>query len=617
MRIQTHDLPEKQKSSRSFVRSGSSSSSGTLSAPNTNTSSTTPSPTATSTANERDAELDGEDDDGEGSPKTPLPPSSTGKKRRRRKANQIDRKFACSYPGCAKAYGSEGSLTQHQRLKHRVDLANSSNQTGNFFLPLHRPRNATTGAPTTNHNMYRQGPGMSRTVNIRPALDGMMIAPFDVSVAAAVAASGSTPAPSVSGPISTPPTSTSVASSLHIDNVSTEFVLASVDAHSQARQKLRVRSNSMPISSSDLTKVEHPPFPNRSKGSSMTPRPQSTRRTRVTTTPRPRTTTAAMASAKLMKQRSKSESLTEISMGLVGIGTSQPHQLMRLSFLDRVYSDSSPRSYASEPLDTKGVLASTAFDWTSLDLHGPARGSSSDEVIDSEILSVLAGYDDGTMLNGDGILENVRSGDGFQSSAVFPTVEVNGILSSESLDGHLGQHAGVGMTPPVSATMAQRGEPKMSPHGGPGSVAGEENTTDFMRLSDEWQHLSTHLEKMTMLQEPDSLITTAPFTSNVMDPFQLEIMSDDDDENFHTIRSKRGMYLPIYPQTMSRSLSNALTDDSSRSSVWTKELSSNELDASLYLDDDLDLTTFAALKSESKSLPRPLSPMYSFAVRDT
>ncbi|RHY30693.1 hypothetical protein DYB32_004093 [Aphanomyces invadans] len=41
------------------------------------------------------------------------------KKRRRRTAAQIDRKYVCSYAGCKKAYGSEGSLTQHMRLKHR------------------------------------------------------------------------------------------------------------------------------------------------------------------------------------------------------------------------------------------------------------------------------------------------------------------------------------------------------------------------------------------------------------------------------------------------------------------------------------------------------------------
>nr|CCA16997.1 AlNc14C28G2720 [Albugo laibachii Nc14] len=48
------------------------------------------------------------------------------KKRRRRTAAQIDRKYRCTYPGCTKAYGSEGSLTQHQRLKHIQSSCNPS-----------------------------------------------------------------------------------------------------------------------------------------------------------------------------------------------------------------------------------------------------------------------------------------------------------------------------------------------------------------------------------------------------------------------------------------------------------------------------------------------------------
>jgi hypothetical protein len=72
------------------------------------------------------------------------PPSSSSKKRRRRSAAEIDRKFRCPFPDCPKvgnsfgdilswvcvinssfficfgcqAYGTEGSLIQHQRLKH-------------------------------------------------------------------------------------------------------------------------------------------------------------------------------------------------------------------------------------------------------------------------------------------------------------------------------------------------------------------------------------------------------------------------------------------------------------------------------------------------------------------
>ena len=41
---------------------------------------------------------------------------SSKPKRHRRTADQIYRDFSCSH--CGKAYGSEGSLTQHSRLKH-------------------------------------------------------------------------------------------------------------------------------------------------------------------------------------------------------------------------------------------------------------------------------------------------------------------------------------------------------------------------------------------------------------------------------------------------------------------------------------------------------------------
>ncbi|EQC34199.1 hypothetical protein SDRG_08402 [Saprolegnia diclina VS20] len=50
---------------------------------------------------------------------TPMGTEMEKKKRRRRTAAQIDRKWTCTYSGCCKAYGSEGSLTQHMRLKHR------------------------------------------------------------------------------------------------------------------------------------------------------------------------------------------------------------------------------------------------------------------------------------------------------------------------------------------------------------------------------------------------------------------------------------------------------------------------------------------------------------------
>lgn len=42
------------------------------------------------------------------------------KKRTRRSANEIERKFVC---WCGKAYGSEGSLNQHRKLKKHFENA--------------------------------------------------------------------------------------------------------------------------------------------------------------------------------------------------------------------------------------------------------------------------------------------------------------------------------------------------------------------------------------------------------------------------------------------------------------------------------------------------------------
>ena len=46
--------------------------------------------------------------------------SASGKrKRHRRPAHEIRRHYRCPATECDKAYGSEGSLSQHLRLKHR------------------------------------------------------------------------------------------------------------------------------------------------------------------------------------------------------------------------------------------------------------------------------------------------------------------------------------------------------------------------------------------------------------------------------------------------------------------------------------------------------------------
>jgi len=40
------------------------------------------------------------------------------KKRIRRKANQIDRIFACTENNCSRSYGTEGALKMHIKTKH-------------------------------------------------------------------------------------------------------------------------------------------------------------------------------------------------------------------------------------------------------------------------------------------------------------------------------------------------------------------------------------------------------------------------------------------------------------------------------------------------------------------
>lgn len=40
------------------------------------------------------------------------------KKRHRRCANEIERKYVCPVRKCEKSYGTEGSMAQHMKLKH-------------------------------------------------------------------------------------------------------------------------------------------------------------------------------------------------------------------------------------------------------------------------------------------------------------------------------------------------------------------------------------------------------------------------------------------------------------------------------------------------------------------
>ncbi|KAL0583389.1 hypothetical protein ABG067_006624 [Albugo candida] len=96
------------------------------------------------------------------------------KKRRRRTAAQIDRKFRCNYSGCTKAYGSEGSLIQHQRLKHvqpKRSSFNCKNQIDStIYANLHNnPKSSLVPtALSINHQVHRN-------VNIRPAIKDDML----------------------------------------------------------------------------------------------------------------------------------------------------------------------------------------------------------------------------------------------------------------------------------------------------------------------------------------------------------------------------------------------------------------------------------------------------------
>lgn len=49
------------------------------------------------------------------------------KKRHRRCASEIAREFQCKAPKCGKSYGTEGSLSQHMKIKH-PELVEDSNE---------------------------------------------------------------------------------------------------------------------------------------------------------------------------------------------------------------------------------------------------------------------------------------------------------------------------------------------------------------------------------------------------------------------------------------------------------------------------------------------------------
>lgn len=334
--------------------------------------------------------------------KTPLPPSSTGKKRRRRTAAQIDRKFPCTYPGCTKAYGSEGSLTQHQRLKHRhqgPEPGGAGNPLSRFFLRTPRSLTTTLGHTT--------GPGGTRTVTIRPAgIDTTALPGLSVFDAATLV-----------------PENESVSGTFLVSS-SAELMVGS-SAFGHARQHLRARSNSMPVSysssSSSPPPYLTPPSPHpvatpSSQSTKATPSSQSTRRGRAAGTPR------VKPPIRRTKSRSKSESMNEL-MGNFDFHTEDP---MRPPTHARSASDSVsfPVVYGerSTSQSTADVDAGLQFSWRHAIAfaHTDSPPSSVEEAIDSDILSVLADCGDASD-TGDSTRErgSTRSGSGSRMDEWF------------------------------------------------------------------------------------------------------------------------------------------------------------------------------------------------------
>ncbi|TYZ65924.1 hypothetical protein PybrP1_006109 [[Pythium] brassicae (nom. inval.)] len=368
LKIQTENLPP----TPTAADSGATSCSSAFTTPGTDTSSCATPETAT----------------------TPALPSSTGKKRRRRTAAQIDRKFACNYPGCPKAYGSEGSLTQHQRLKHDgVVLAKNKpspctqKQLGSYFPPLHQTaRNsiAIAGAPSS-----APPPRAPITLgrSIRPASVEGLTPPVSFD-APAPPGSGS----SLLGGAASAPSSTV-----------------------RQRPSQRSRSNSMPVS---LLGPSPPPVLAKqasmanlkaaTTGAATATRAQpGTRKSRASCTPRAKSGAApASAAIRRGKSRSKSETLTDVSMFIAfGDASPLPPRSSRSASDSFVISShhhepfSAPMSISSSSENASAPIGATlhhshSFNWSpSLASDSPA----SDQAIDSDILSVLADYDSSDM----------------------------------------------------------------------------------------------------------------------------------------------------------------------------------------------------------------------------
>ncbi|OQS06304.1 hypothetical protein THRCLA_01655 [Thraustotheca clavata] len=174
------------------------------------------------------------------------------KKRRRRTAAQIDRKWSCTYTGCRKAYGSEGSLTQHMRLKHRS------------LSMAHRER----------VNMSVFYTAAANNIAIRPAIN------FPVGMEGTPFLSQLTP-PNIESP------------PLGFTTSPEHGVLSSSSAVESPQKQPRTRSNSMPMTIDNSMHRPHSIEFDMCNDLCSTPMPKPTSRRRTTSTTTP---TSARAS---------------------------------------------------------------------------------------------------------------------------------------------------------------------------------------------------------------------------------------------------------------------------------------------------------------------------------
>ncbi|CAH0521188.1 unnamed protein product [Peronospora belbahrii] len=269
-------------------------------------------------------------------------PLSTSKKRRRRSAAEIDRKFKCPFAGCVKAYGSEGSLIHHQKLKHpeRVDLHEKDNQVGTFLLPLHNtPRN----------------------VMIRPATPLVTFLPDQKLLL-------------------------SKQSTNDRDNLASSLDVVPPSAKTP-RCNMRSRSESDPVT---FMEEQTKPRVAISTATIMTKSGPKTscKPYRIAT---PYVKKAATATATRCKKLcSKSESLPEMN-------PLQPFDELIIPSYYR--SDSSASAHeAILPISSTGSIEHRSFEWPatliSASRHHSASLSSDEQAIDSDILSVLANCDE-------------------------------------------------------------------------------------------------------------------------------------------------------------------------------------------------------------------------------